>query len=127
MKADLVRHSLVLVQDAALKNPEAFFYVAAQPQVHARLVIFDRLAAPQNPPDGDVQGNAKIETEVGPGGETVEIAHPSAAYAASHIACKGGVGVPVRADNRPRFHQREDVALHAVREIGGMNQAERRG
>ena len=57
-------------------------------------------------------------------GEAVQIAHPAPADAARHVAREGGVGVAVGADDRAGLHQRNDVALQAVGEIGGVDQAE---
>ena len=44
--------------------------------------------------------------------------------AARHVAGERGVGVAVGADDRAGLDQRQDVALRAVGEIGGVDQAE---
>ena len=56
--------------------------------------------------------------------EAVEIADPAAADAARNVAGEGRIGVAVGADDRAGLDQGEDVALHAVGEVGGMDQAE---
>src|SRR5690242_19973431 len=56
--------------------------------------------------------------------KTVEIPNPAPVYASRHIACERRVRVPVRANDRAGFHQRHDVALHSIGEIGRVDQAE---
>src|SRR4029079_8518576 len=104
-------HSFILVQDAALKDAEALFHVAAETEIQARFVILDGVAAAENAAEGDVERHPKIEAEVRAQREAIEIAHPVAMHAARNVAGEGGVGVAVGAYDRAGFHQRENVAL----------------
>ena len=47
--------------------------------------------------------------------------------AAHYVASEGRVGVTVRAYHRARFQQRQNIALQAIGEIGGMDETERGG
>src|SRR2546423_327671 len=55
MKADLLSHSLVFIQDPPLKNPETFLHIAAQTQIHAGFVVLDGVAASENTSDRHIQ------------------------------------------------------------------------
>src|SRR5450432_484672 len=124
VEAHLLRHSLVLVEDAALKDAEALLHVAGQAQVHAGLVILERVASAQDAAQSDIERHAEIKAQVGMDGEAVEVADPTAAHPAGHVARERGVGVSVGADDGARFDQRQDVTFHAVGEIGSVDQAE---
>ncbi len=127
MKSHLFRHGFVLGQNAALKNPEALFHIAADFQIHAGFVVFQSVAAAENAAERHVERRLEVEGEIGPDGEAVEIAHPLRIHPAGHVAREGGVGVAVGADDRAGADQRQDVALGAVGKIGGMDQAESGG
>src|SRR5438105_6663920 len=71
VEADFFGHGVVLIQNASLENPETFFHIATEPQVHARFVKFDSIPAAENTADGDIQGDAEIETEIRPDGELI--------------------------------------------------------
>src|SRR5579885_1526775 len=96
---EFLDHGLVFVHDASLKEPEAFLHIPAQVQIHARLVILERVAPAENAPQGDIQGDAKIESESGPYGKPVKVAHPPAAHAASGIAGESREGITIGADD----------------------------
>ena len=61
VEAHLVRHGFVFVQNAALENAEALFHVARQPQVHAGLIVFDRIAAAQDASQRHIQRYPEVE------------------------------------------------------------------
>src|ERR1700686_5275978 len=93
MKSHFTDHGLILIQNAALEDAETLFHIAGQPQIHAGLVVFQRVAATQYAAQRHVERHAEIETEIGTYGEAVEVAHPAAAYAARHVAGEGGIGI----------------------------------
>src|SRR5579872_1033739 len=66
VKADFLNHRFVFFENAPLKEPEAFFDVSAQTQVHTRFIELDRVAAAENPANSHFEWNAKIEREIGP-------------------------------------------------------------
>ena len=125
MKSHFLDHGFIFIQNAALKDPEAFLHVAAESQVHPGLVELDGIASAQDPADGHFERHSKIERQIGTNGKTIQIAHPTPADAAHDVAREGGVCVTVRAHHCARLHQRNDVTLQAVGEIGGVDQAER--
>src|SRR4029077_8358961 len=75
----------------------------------------------------DVEGSAKIESDVRDGSEAVKIAKPAMGAAAGSVAGKGGVDVAIGEDEVVTLEQGHDLAFAAVGEIGGMQKRERGG
>ena len=115
-----------MLQNAALKNTEAFIGIGRQPQIHARLEKFQLRAAFQNAVERHFQVRLEKKRHVGQRGEIVIAAHPFGRTAAHHVARKRGENVAVAQHHVAGAQQRQQMAFVAVGEIRRVNQAERR-
>ena len=119
-------HLVVLLDDSSLEHLEALLRVLAELEVHAGFVVLEAVAAVHQPLHRHFQGNSKIKHDRGLDGVAVKLAHPLGVHPAHHVAREGRVNVAVTKDHRAGLEQRDNVALHAVREIRGVDQAEGR-
>src|SRR5258706_276857 len=71
VEADLIGHGFILVEDAALKDAEALFDVAAEAEVHAGFIVFDGVASAENASDSDIERHAEIKANTGASGEVI--------------------------------------------------------
>ena len=108
----------------ALEQAEALDRVGAPAQVHAGLVVLELGAPRQDAVERDLERHAEVERQVGAHREAVERAHPVGIHAAHHVARERGVDVAVGEHDHARLERRHDLALDAVREVGGVEQRE---
>src|SRR5260221_2820867 len=126
-QAILGRHPVVLLQHPPLEQPEALDRVLAQAEIHAGLVKLDLRARSEDPADGDVDRHPVDEGRVRPHRERIKIAHPARVDAAGDVAREGGVDIPIRQHRHAGLEIRDDLVGEAVREVGGVQQAEGAG
>ena len=71
----------------------------------------------------DVCGrDGKIQHQVWPDEGLIELQHPVQVEASGHVACQSGVQEPI-GDDQMAFPQRgQDLLLHAVPEVGGVQE-----
>src|SRR6202035_1539605 len=90
-----VHHFVVLLKDACLEEFETFGALVGEAEVHAGFVIFQFGATAEDAVDGDYEGSAEIEGDVGDGSEAVEVAEPAMGAATGSVAGEGGIDVAI--------------------------------
>src|SRR5208282_701518 len=121
---ELGAHGEVLLEDAPLKDAEAFIGVGGEAQVHARLEVLELWPAFEDALEGDFEVGLEEEGQVGQGGEAVDAPDPLGRAAARHIAPEGGKDVAVAQDEVTGAQQRHQVTFVAVGEVRGVDEAE---
>ncbi len=80
----------------------------------------------QNPVESDIRRNPKPEAQIGPDGECINLPNPFAAHASYGISRICRERVTICANHRAGVQRRHNLTLEPVRELSGLQQAERR-
>src|SRR5260221_7987642 len=72
--------------------------------------------------NGDFERRAEIKSDVGHGGEAIEIAKPFLRASAGAVTREGGVNIAVGEDEIVALEERHNLALATVGEVGGVEQ-----
>ena len=113
---------IVLLEDARLKELEAFRTLVGKAEIHAGFVVFQLGTVAEYALNRDVERSAEIESDVGDGSEAVKIAKPAMGAAAGSVASEGGVNVAIGEDKVVALEKRHDLALATVGKIGSVQQ-----
>ena len=126
-KIEFRAHRQVLLQDAALKDAEAFVRIGGEPQIHAGFEIFQLRPAIEDALQRDFQVGFEEKRQVRQRREIVNAAHPFGRAAAHDVARERGEDIAVAQHEVTGAQQRNQMPFITVGEIGRVDQAESGG
>src|SRR6185503_5323986 len=105
LRGDLV----VVVEHAALEEPEAVDGIGGQADVHTGLVVLELGAAGEEALQRHLDRHAEVEGQIGTGCEAVHLAEPLGMDAARDVASECGIDVPVGEHDHPGLQWWHDL------------------
>ena len=119
-------HRQVLLENAGLKDAEAFLDIGGKSEIHAGFEVLQLGPVLHDPVERGFQIGLEEEDDIGSGCEIVNASHPVGRTAPHGVPGEGGIDITVAQDDVTGAQQGHQLPFVTIGEIGGVDEAESR-